>query len=320
TADDPPAATAEKPVAGKPADAATRMRVANNLKQILIAIHAYHDANNRFPADIVGKDGKPLLSWRVAILPYIEQDAVYRAFKLDEPWDSENNKQLIRQMPQQYRLPGQPRDDTKTYYQGLAGPGTLFEARKKITLASVTDGTSNTLAVVVAGDPVEWAKPADIPFDPKAVKVPASPYANVLLAAIADGSVRTMGTKITPGLFSKLAVRDDGEVIDPNEFPKPEARATTKEDREYAAKLAARNQELAAEIGRLLEERKKVLAEAVRQKAGPGADIEALVAAQDGLERMIEQLKEENERLKEGGEGRRPTPQSPTPAKPIIKR
>src|SRR5262249_54155708 len=70
----------------------------NNLKQIALAMHNYNDAyNGKLPAHaIYSKDGKkPLLSWRVAILPFIEQDNLYQQFHLDEPWDSEHNKKLI---------------------------------------------------------------------------------------------------------------------------------------------------------------------------------------------------------------------------------
>ena len=74
----------------------------NNLKQIALAFHSYHDATNGLPGNITDKDGKPLLSWRVAILPYVEESELYRQFKLEEPWDSANNKKLIEKMPGLY--------------------------------------------------------------------------------------------------------------------------------------------------------------------------------------------------------------------------
>ena len=79
-----------------------RQKSLNNLKQIMLAIHNYHDANNRLPADIRDKDGKAVLGWRVAILPYLMQDAVHGQFKLDEPWDSETNLKMLQQIPAVY--------------------------------------------------------------------------------------------------------------------------------------------------------------------------------------------------------------------------
>ncbi|HET6575825.1 MAG TPA: sigma-70 family RNA polymerase sigma factor, partial [Fimbriiglobus sp.] len=130
----PPAGAAATPAGGKAAAPAARVATAtqrqrslNNLKQIMLAIHNYHDAYGYFPSDIRDKTGKPLLSWRVAILPYIEQDNLYRQFKLDEPWDSEHNLKLLAQMPNFYRVGFEPKGATHTYYQMFTGPGTLFD-------------------------------------------------------------------------------------------------------------------------------------------------------------------------------------------------
>ena len=81
-------------------DAARRAQSMNNLKQFALAMHNYHDTNGKFPAaSSFDKDGKPLLSWRVHVLPYLEQAELYKQFHLDEPWDSEHNKKLIEKMP-----------------------------------------------------------------------------------------------------------------------------------------------------------------------------------------------------------------------------
>jgi RNA polymerase sigma factor (sigma-70 family) len=123
----------EQPAAGAPipaapmdrqADASQRRRSLNNLKQIMLAIHNYHDAYTHLPADIRDKDGKPLLSWRVAILPFLDQDNLFKQLKLDEPWDSEHNLKLLAYMPATYRVGIEPKDATHTYYQAFAGPGT----------------------------------------------------------------------------------------------------------------------------------------------------------------------------------------------------
>lgn len=131
----PPAAAAPaQPATGEPkaageqaprvATVTQRKRSLNNLKQILLAIHNYESTYSHLPADIRGKDGKPLLSWRVAILPYIDQGDLYKQFKLDEPWDSEHNLKLLAQMPNLYRVGIEPKGATHTYYQMFTGPGT----------------------------------------------------------------------------------------------------------------------------------------------------------------------------------------------------
>ena len=315
--DDDPAppkrARAEKAAAPKPADAATRMRAVNSLKQILLAIHNYHDVNSRFPADITDKAGKPLLSWRVAILPYIEQDNLYKQFKLDEPWDSEHNKPLSQTVVKLYQVPGQAAGDTKTYFQGLAGPGTMFERGKRINFAAVTDGLSNTLAVVAGGPAVEWAKPADLPFDPENPKAPTSAFANVLVVGMGDGSVSMLGTKIDPDVFRRLAVRNDGEVIDFDSIPRPDLRALTKEDRALAEELVGRVKALRAEAEKLAAEREKLLAE---RRAAPGMNLDALMNEARQLTHLVEQLKAEVERLRAGDD---PTP-PPAPPKKAIKK
>src|SRR5438045_1511259 len=76
-----------------------RLTSSNNLKQIALAFHSFHDTYGGMPAAaICDKAGKPLLSWRVAILPWIEEGALYKQFKLDEPWDSKHNKALLKKM------------------------------------------------------------------------------------------------------------------------------------------------------------------------------------------------------------------------------
>ena len=144
-----------------------RDRSLENLKYIGLAMHNFaerHDA--AFPAAAIRKDGKPLLSWRVAILPYLDQEALYEKFHLDEPWDSPHNKALLEQMPDIY-APGRRKDRSEhsTYYQVFAGPGALFGGDEGTKLADVKDGMAMTLMVVEAARPVPWTKPEDLPFD-----------------------------------------------------------------------------------------------------------------------------------------------------------
>jgi RNA polymerase sigma factor (sigma-70 family) len=110
--------------------AKSRRQSINNLKLIALAMHNRHDTYGFFPASaIYGKNGKPLLSWRVELLPFLEQDNLYKQFHLDEPWDSEHNKKLLDKMPDVFRVPGQ-KDKSGTFYQVFVGEGTMFEPIK----------------------------------------------------------------------------------------------------------------------------------------------------------------------------------------------
>ncbi len=206
------------PAVQKVREAAARAQSMNNLKQIALAIHSYHDANGHLPNDIVDKNGKPILSWRVAILPYIEQNNVYKQFKLDEPWDSEHNKQWSQVAIKTYLSPTAPIPNPagKTNYQAFVGPGTVFEPGKKIKFTDITDGTSNTIMVIETADVVEWAKPGGIPFDPKKPlpKLTSAGGNDFILAALCDGSVRVINIKtITEKTLKNAIQKDDGNVL-----------------------------------------------------------------------------------------------------------
>ncbi len=204
--------------------AADRGRSAYNLKQIGLAMHNYHDTFNRFPAHaIYGNGGKPLLSWRVAILPFIEENDLYKQFKLDEPWDSENNKKLLDRMPKTYApLGGETKDKHSTFYQVFVGKGTIFDpSEKKVTIASIPDGTSNTLFAAEAGEAVPWTKPDDLLFDPdKALPPLGGMFKGGFHVLMADASVRFLKEKFDEKKMKLLIIRNDGQPVDVNDLTK----------------------------------------------------------------------------------------------------
>ena len=196
--------------------AARRTVSMNNLRQICLASLNHESANRHFPGNIVDDDGKPLLSWRVAILPFIEENGLYEEFHLDEPWDSPHNIKLVERMPEVFRSPNSIHEN-KTVYLGFEGEGTMFDAdTPKIGFANISDGSSNTILCVEANDEVavEWSKPQDIKFDP------GSPKANVggLLpggfnVVLADGSAHFVSADIDPQALKDLILRNDGNVV-----------------------------------------------------------------------------------------------------------
>jgi RNA polymerase sigma factor (sigma-70 family) len=202
-------------------EAAARSISQNNMKQIGLAFHMHVDAERGpFPLHaIYSKDGKtPLLSWRVAILPYIEQKALFDQFKLDEPWDSQHNKALIAKMPKIYEAPFGDLQPGKTYYQVFTGKNTAHDGAKKMGLADFVDGTSNTILLAEAKDPVIWTQPVDIvvPADPD--KAPAfgglfKGGANMLFA---DGSVIFVNRDADVEALRALITPAGGEVVDRN--------------------------------------------------------------------------------------------------------
>ncbi len=203
------------------------MQSTNNLKQIALAMHNFHDVYKGFPAAYnVDKNGKPLLSWRVHILPFIEESALYESFHFDEPWDSPHNRTLIARMPAVYRSPNSAADPGKTVYLGIAGKQAVFVApagdqKDKphptgTGMQHIRDGTSNTIMTVEAADPaaVIWTKPDDFDSDqenPLRSLVGMRPGG--IIVGFCDGSVRFISATIDANTLKALFTKNGGEVV-----------------------------------------------------------------------------------------------------------
>ena len=191
--------------------------VSNNLSQIGLASLNFESGNQRFPTQaITAEDGTPLLSWRVAILPFLQQNNLYQQFNLDEPWDSPNNIALLPLMPRIYAVDGIA--DGMTTILGIAGEeGLLAQGDRGVTFGQIVDGSSNTALYVQADSEfaTQWTKPQDIDFDPSN---PANGVGNATAsgfhAVFADGSVHFIPRTTSDETIGFILQRDDGELID----------------------------------------------------------------------------------------------------------
>jgi hypothetical protein len=184
----------------------------NNLKQIGLAMYNYASTYGSLPpAYIADKStGKPLLSWRVAILPFLEQNSLYQQFHLEEPWDSPHNKPLIAGMPTTYRSLGSANAAGKTRFLTLRHKDSAFPGKDKIRLADITHGLSNTILAVEADEAhaVIWTKPDDLEFNPQkpTAGLTGQPTRG-FFAAFCDGSVRFIQDSIDAEFLQDMANR-----------------------------------------------------------------------------------------------------------------
>jgi RNA polymerase sigma factor (sigma-70 family) len=311
-------------------DARARAESRLNLKRIALAMHNYLDTYGKLPAPaIYGKDKKALLSWRVAILPYIDQDALYRQFHLDEPWDSPHNIKLAEMQVKTYMPVGGVKAPIgSTFYQVFVGPGAGFEKHRQMRMADILDGTANTILVVEAGKPVPWTKPEDLPY---AADEPLPElgglFKDVFQAAFMDGSAYTLKKKCDEKTLRLAVTRADGQVFDLDkllaERPAPPPRRPVR-DLLDAVRLRDRVEEQRAEAERArqmaeeLRRERDVLREAAREKERPrpAPDLAALERENQRLERELRKLqdeiaalREDIRRLKQGAE----KPPAPAP-------
>jgi len=152
--------------------AGLRTQSLKSLKQIARGILDYHAKHDHLPpAAIKDAAGTPLLSWRVAILPFLGEEELYRQFHLNEAWDSPHNLKLLERMPAVYHTrlqPGETAPPHTTFYQVFVGPRTAFEPGAPLQIPrDFPDGLDRTILLVEAGNPVPWSKPEDLVYDPK---------------------------------------------------------------------------------------------------------------------------------------------------------
>lgn len=197
--------------------AARRAQSTNNMKQIALALHNYHDTHGAFPPAIVtDSQGNPLYSGRVLLLPFLEQGSMYSQFDLSEPWDSDKNQAISLSPLTIFQDPASPSSTetpAQTDYLFVSGPQTMFEGEKGFAMQACTDGTSNTLMVVEVRDSgISWAEPKD--WD-STTPLPASNHPSGNLAGYVDGSVRLLPKSTAPQILRGLSTRNGGESVSP---------------------------------------------------------------------------------------------------------
>jgi prepilin-type processing-associated H-X9-DG protein len=209
-------------------EAARRSQCTNNLRQIGIALHNYNDAYGSFPpAYLADESGRPMHSWRVLILPFMDEMSLYEQYDFTEPWDGPRNSQFLARMPATYGCPSDPTvsGGTTTQYVYVVGPETISDGATPCRMSDVTDGLSNTIAVVESTNSVNWMEPADLTLSgmSMAINDPAGNAigsdhpagANVLFM---DGSVRLLSEALDQEMLRYMLLRNDGQVINGSGF------------------------------------------------------------------------------------------------------
>ena len=197
--------------------AVLRTDTRNNMRQLAVALVAYESTNERFPkaAAFQTADGKPGLSWRVAILPLLDEQALFDQFRKNEPWDSPHNRQLIEKMPALFASPGAKLEKGYTNYLAVVGPNTILcNGRRGSATRDIRDGTSRTIMFVEADDEaaVPWTKPDDLVVDPQQpTKSLGQIWSGQFHAAFGDGAVRALTLDIDPKAVHAAFTRDGGE-------------------------------------------------------------------------------------------------------------
>jgi hypothetical protein len=258
--------------------------------------------------------GRALLSWRVMLLPYLEQDHLFKQFKLDEPWNSPHNMQLQAKMPDIYAPVGDLRKQypTSTFYQVFVGPGAGFEKHRALHYADITDGTSNTIMIAEAGRPVPWTKPEDLAFDAdEPLPELGGVFKDVFNVAFFDGSVHTFKKDADEATLRTAITRNGGEVTN---FERLSATPPGGSGNSRRLGLTRENHELKdqSEALRQIVEKYRVELKAAQENADVDMETVKLRAENRRLKDEIQQLKLEADSLAEQLRKLKPT----TPTRP----
>ena len=205
------------PAVQKVRESAARMSSQNNMKRIGLAMHNQESATGSFQGPFAPGATNQDHSFRVGLLPFMEQDGLYRQIDLTQPWDGVKNSPFTGTPIADFLDPANPASvGTATPYRMFVGPGAMFDGTAKMpTLMSITDGTSNTIMAVAATQTVPWASPQELPYGPGIPLPPlgSTPTADGFNALMADGSVRYIRKTIPTADLRSLIEKADGRVV-----------------------------------------------------------------------------------------------------------
>jgi RNA polymerase sigma factor (sigma-70 family) len=324
--------------AGQPVDpkqfARERAKSANNLKQMALAMANYESAFARFPAPAIysgqparpGIDfadapegvatappqslalkGRALLSWRVTLLPYLNENDLFKEFILSEPWDSVHNKRLLAKMPNIYAPVSETgkNDTTSTFYQVFVGPGAGFERHQALGLRAFTGGDAHrikrpdigthTIMIAEAGRSVPWTKPEDLPYDPdEPLPELGGLFKDGFNVAMFDGSVQWIQKDADESAIRAAIERNGGELAD-RLFGRPALSHVSSQSGDHANALKE-NQRLKQEYAELRDSLEQLKAE-VKRAADTDVTDRRLREANRQLSEEIQKLKKEAQAL-----------------------
>jgi len=230
------------PAFSRAREASRRMQCTNNLRQIGIALHDYHDTYGSFPpAYVADENGQPKHSWRVLLLPFLEESPLYEAYDFDEPWNGPHNARLLKEMPRTYACPsatehgaGHP---TGTSYVAVVGPTTVWPGPIAGTIGGIKDGTANTVLLIeFGGQQIPWLEPRDLKVDDSLQMLvngdPVSTgshqredffyrYFSGRHVTFADGGTTFVPHGVGATVWSAMLGKDDGVTWDDNEIDVP---------------------------------------------------------------------------------------------------
>ena len=196
--------------AEKAREAAKRVEKMNYFRQVGIGLLNAHEAYDSFPfPEPMHSSISKELSWRVVVLPFIEQNILHEQFDMKQAWDSETNLPLSKNIPEIYTL-GEDSDKTSVCW--------IKATDKKVRFRDIRDGTSNTIMLMENPNKVAWSKPGDLSIDEAVNLVKNLKDGEELAVVFYDSSVRTVSNKMDPEKFKAFLTLNGGEIVDWSEI------------------------------------------------------------------------------------------------------